>query len=62
MQLDLQGHIIVAADEQLKDKEVTILKKGLQKDGVAWNTVTPEELEKMIKKHEKREDEKEKLI
>ena len=53
---------IVAADEQLKDKEVAILKKGLQKDGVAWNTVTPEELEKMIKKHEKREDEKEKLI
>ena len=53
---------IVAADKELKDKEVDLLKKGLQKEGLAWNTVTPDELEKMIKKHDERKDAKEKLI
>ena len=53
---------IVAADEELKDKEVDLLKKGLQKVGLAHNTVMPDELEKMIEKHEAREEEKEKLI
>ncbi len=53
---------IVAADKELKDKEVNLLKKGLQKEGLARNTVMPDELEKMIEKHEDREEEKEKLI
>ncbi len=53
---------IVAADKELKDKEVDLLKKGLQKEGVAWNTVMPDELEKMIEKHEERKEAKEKLI
>ena len=53
---------VVAADEELKDKEVDLLKKGLQKVGLANNTVMPDELEKMIEKHETREEEKEKLI
>ncbi len=53
---------IVAADEELKNKEVDLLKKGLQKKGVAHNTVTPDELEEMIQKEEERKEEKEKLI
>lgn len=44
---------VVAADKELKDKEVEILKKGLQKKAVAVNTVMPDELEKMIEKHDK---------
>ena len=39
-----------------------LLKKGLQKKSVAHNTVCPDKLEKMIKKHESRKEEKEKLI
>ena len=53
---------IVAASESLKNKEVSILKKGLQKKAVAKNTVLPEKLEKMITKHEERKKEKEKII
>ena len=43
---------IVAADKELKNKEVDILKKGLQKKAVATNTVMPDELEEMIEKHD----------
>ena len=53
---------IVSADKELKDKEVEILTKGLQKRGLANNTVMPDELEKMIKKDEKMKEKKEKLI
>ena len=53
---------IVSADRELKDKEVEILTKGLQKRGLAYNTVMPDELEKMIKKDEKMKEKKEKLI
>jgi hypothetical protein len=53
---------IVAAKESLKNKEVQILEKGLQKRAVAKNTVKPCELEEMIQKHEFRKEEKEKLI
>lgn len=53
---------IVEASDELKNKEVAILKQSLQKEGNANNTVIPEELQKMIDKHEKRKEEKEKLI
>jgi hypothetical protein len=53
---------IVAADENLKNKEATLLEKGLQKKAVAENTVMPDELKNMIKNHEKRKEEKEKII
>lgn len=44
------------------NKETKILQKGLQTELVANNTVTPDELKKMIKEHEKLKDKKEKLI
>lgn len=53
---------IVEASENLKNKQVTILEKGLQKKAVAHNTVMPDELQEMIDKHEEREAEKEKNI
>ena len=53
---------IVAANDELKNKEVKILEKGLQKQSLAPNTVMPKELEKMIKTHEDKKEEKEKLI
>ena len=53
---------IVSADDELKNEELKLLKKGLQKKSVAHNTVCPDKLEKMIKKHESRKEEKEKLI
>ena len=40
------------------NKETKILKKGLQTELVANNTVMPDELEKMIKEHEKLKDKK----
>ena len=53
---------IVEASENLKNKEVTILEKGLQKEGVAKNTVHPDKLQDMIDKHEENEKEKEAII
>lgn len=53
---------IIAADKELADKEVSILKKGLQKEALAENTVMPEELEGMIKEYEKNKDKLEELI
>ena len=53
---------IIEADETLKNKEVSILDKGLQKIGVAKNTVMPNELQDMIEKYEKLKKEKEKII
>lgn len=53
---------VVAAEDQLKKKEVKLLEKGLQEKSVAHNTVMPAELQDMIDKHESREEEKEKLI
>ena len=53
---------IVEASENLRNKEVALLEKGLQKKSVAHNTVTPEELQEMITHHEEREKQKEKLI
>ena len=53
---------IVEASENLKNKEVVLLEKGLQKKAVAHNTVMPDKLQEMIDKHEEREGEKEKKI
>ncbi|MBQ3310922.1 hypothetical protein IJG72_02475 [bacterium] len=53
---------IVVASENLKNKEVTLLEKGLQKRASADNTVTPDMLQSMIDKHEKRKEEKNKII
>lgn len=53
---------VVAAEDQLKKKEVKLLEKGLQEKSVAHNTVMPAELQDMIDKHESREEEKEKLV
>ena len=53
---------IVEADKPLKDKEVDILEKGLQKKAVAHNTVMPDKLTEMIKNYESLEKMTEKLI
>lgn len=53
---------IVAASENLKDKEVSLLEKGLDKKSAADNTVCPKKLQEMIDKHEARKKIKEKLI
>ena len=53
---------IVQASEILKNKEVSLLEKGLQKKAVADNTVMPDKLQKMIDKHIEREEKKEKII
>ncbi len=53
---------IVEAKKELLDKQTDILKNGLQRKSVASNTVMPEELESMIKKHESKNKNKEKLI
>ena len=53
---------IVDAGKELEEKETEILAKGLQSKGLADNTVMPDELEKMIKKHEKMEKKQEELI
>ncbi len=53
---------VVEASENLKNKEVVLLEKGLQEKAVAHNTVLPEELQQMIDKHEEREKEKKKII
>lgn len=53
---------VVEASENLKSKQVSLLEKGLQEKAVAENTVLPDKLEKMIENHEKRKEEKEKII
>ena len=53
---------VVEASENLKNKEVQILEKSLQKTGTAHNTVTPEDLQKMIDYHKSREKQKEAVI
>ena len=53
---------IVETGDKFEEKEVKILEKGLQKEGVADNTVMPDELEDMIQLHEERKEEKEELI
>ncbi len=53
---------IIKANENLENKEVSLLKKGLQKTAVAKNTVFPEKLQNMIEKHEERKKIKEKII
>ena len=53
---------IVEAKESLLKKQTEILKNGLQSRAVAWNTVLPDELDKMIEKYHSREEETEKLI
>jgi len=53
---------IVEADENLKNKEVTLLEEGLQKIAVAHNTVMPDKLQKMIDNHEERKKQKEMII
>ena len=53
---------IVEASENLKNEEVSLLEKSLQKHATASNTVFPEQLQKMINKHKKRKEEKNKII
>ena len=53
---------IIEAGETLKNRQVDILEKGLQKVSVAKNTVGPQKLQEMIDTHEQRKSEKEKLI
>ncbi len=53
---------VVAASEILKNKEVSLLEKGLQKHATAHNTVMPDELQEMIDLNEERESDKEKII
>ncbi len=53
---------IIAADKELADKEVSLLKKGLQKEALAENTVMPDELEDMIKEYEKNKEKLEEII
>ena len=42
---------IVKADDSLKNQEVELLKKGLEKKALAPDTVKPDELQCMIDKH-----------
>lgn len=53
---------VVAADDDLKSKEFEILEKGLQTKAVAENTVMPEELRQMCEKHNKRKEQRRKMI
>ena len=53
---------VVEASENLKNEQVSLLTKGLQKKAVANNTVMPDKLKIMIDKHEERKKEKENLI
>ena len=53
---------VVEANENLKNKEVLLLEKGLQKKAAAHNTVYPDKLQEMINSHEARKKEKEKII
>lgn len=53
---------IIYANDILKNKEVAILEKSLQKKGNAHNTVMPEQLQKMIDTHKKEKPKKDKLI
>ena len=55
------GRDIVCADEKLKEKEIIILSKGLQKQALASDTVYPESLEEKIRDYEKNQKIKEKL-
>jgi hypothetical protein len=55
------GRDIVKADKKLKDKEVELLKKGLQKEALAPDTVMPESLQKMIDEYDESQTIKEKL-
>ncbi len=53
---------IVHCDEALKNKEIELLKSGLQKKSNANNTVFPDELDELIKKSNEEKLKKEKLI
>ena len=53
---------VVAANDDLKSKEFEILEKGLQTKAVAENTVMPEELRQMCEKHNKRKEQRRKMI
>ena len=55
------GRDIVCADDKLKEKEIIILSKGLQKQALAPDTVYPESLEEKIRDYEKNQKIKEKL-
>ena len=53
---------IVEASESLKNKQVTLLERGLQNKSIANNTVKPDELQEMIDEHEKLKNKKEMII
>ena len=53
---------IVKASDDLKNKEINLLEKGLQKIAVAQNTVVPKRLQKMEDKYNSRKKQKEEII
>ena len=55
------GRDIVEADKKLKDKEVELLRKGLQTEALSTDTVMPEGLQKIIDQHEETKAIKEKI-
>ena len=57
-----QNEEIIRLLSDLKNKQVTLLEKGLQTIAVAENTVFPDDLQNMIDKHEKSENQKEQLV
>ena len=57
-----RGMYFFVQNKELREKEPEILKKGLQKDLVAENTVMPDEFEKMIKEHKETKEKRHKLI
>ena len=58
---DHLGRDIVKASQELKDKEIMLLEKGLHKDVLAPDTVLPKNLEKKIEQYEANQKIKEKL-
>ena len=55
------GRDIVLADKKLKDKEVELLEKGLDKNVHAPDTLYPDRLQEMIKEYDENQKIKEKL-
>ena len=52
---------LVEADETLKDKQVSLLEKGLERKSLAEDTVTPDELQKMIDEYDNVKDKKKQM-
>ena len=57
-----KGRDITAGDRPLRENEIEILKKGLQKAYIAPNTIMPDELENQINEYENSKEKRKKLI